>query len=131
MEQVASALEGVVGERDAIDIPREIAQGVLAAADLLDVNGPGALPDCGIEIEAQAGALEGSAQLRAKDSGERIAGHEEARISRLDPGSAIRGEPTGRNEEMGVRMVIERARPAVQDREDADRATDPGRVIRE
>lgn len=43
-------LDAVVGEGDAIDVTREVEQGVLTRADLLHVHGPRLLPHCGIDL---------------------------------------------------------------------------------
>ena len=82
---VLEALERMVGERDAIDIAREVAHGLLAAADLLDVNRPGALPHGGIEITTEAGPGEAGLHFRAKDLSEGVAWHQEARMPGPDP----------------------------------------------
>jgi hypothetical protein len=49
----------------------------------------------------------------------------------LDPGAAVGGQSTCGDQKVGMRMVVERARPGVQDRQNAGRAADPGRVLRE
>jgi hypothetical protein len=46
-------------------------------------------------------------------------------MSRLDPGRAIGGESSRGDEKVGVRMILERARPGVEHREDAGRCADP------
>jgi hypothetical protein len=53
------------------------------------------LPHGRIDLLIEAGAGERSTQLCAKDAREHVAGSEEARVSRLDPGRAIggRGRP--------------------------------------
>jgi hypothetical protein len=45
-----AALDAVVGEGDPKDVAREVEGGVLAAADLLDVNVPGLLEDFRREV---------------------------------------------------------------------------------
>lgn len=62
------AFDAVVGERDAVDVAREIEQGVLAGADLLHVDGPPLIPDGGIDLLIQAGAGERGMELHAKDA---------------------------------------------------------------
>ena len=113
------AFDAVVVERDALDVAREIGQGVLARADLLHVHGPALLPHSWIDVLIQAVTGEGGADLRVKDAREHVAGPEEARMRRLDPGRAVGGEPAGGDEEVGVRMILERARPGVEHRKDA------------
>jgi len=65
---VLEALDAVVVERDAIDVAREIAQSMLAGADVLHVHDPPLVPHCRIDLLIQTGTGEGSAQLRAKEA---------------------------------------------------------------
>ena len=48
-----------------------------------------------------------------------------------DPRLPIGREAAGGDEQVDVRMIFERARPRVQDREDPDRAADPGAIVGE
>ena len=57
----------------------------------------------------KASAGQGVAHSGAKDLRECVARHEEARMSGLDPGCTIGGEPARGDEEVCVRMVLERA----------------------
>ena len=123
--------EPVIGEGHVIDVAREIARRVRSAPDLWDVHGPPACPHGGIDRASQLGPLEGRAHLRATDRGEHVPGHEEARVRRLDPCGTVGREPARGDEEMRVRMVLHRARPRVEDREDAERAADPGAIVGE
>ena len=52
-------------------------------------------------------------------------------MSGRDPRRAVAREAAGGDEEMDVRMILERARPGVEDREDPDRAADPGAIVGE
>jgi hypothetical protein len=49
-------------------------------------------------------------------------------MSRLDPGGAIGGEATRSDEEVSVRMILERARPGVKHGKAAEGAADPGAI---
>jgi len=62
---------------------------VLAVADLLDVDGPGDLPDARIEVLGESGTGERLPHLGAEDPGERAAGYEEPGMGRLDPGRTV------------------------------------------
>ena len=89
----AAVLEGfqrVVAEGDAVDVARERADGVIAGPDLLDVHGPLAAPDRGIDRRVQVGSHESRAHLCAEDLGEHVSRREEARMGRLDPRGAVR-----------------------------------------
>lgn len=46
----------------------------------------------------------------------------------FDPGRPVRGEPTGGDEQMGMGVILERAGPGVQHRQDTGRAADPLRI---
>jgi hypothetical protein len=75
---VFEAFEAVVGKGHAVDVAREVERGLLAAADLLDMDDPRPLPCGGIEITIQAGASHGIPHLGAEEFGEYKAGEEEA-----------------------------------------------------
>ena len=122
---VGEGFELVIGEGDVTDVPREIARRVLAAPDLLGVHGPGARPYGGIDRIRQRGPLEGGAHLRAKDRREPVARHEKARVRRLGPRDPVGCESARSDEQMRVRMVLQRAGPRVEHGEDAERAADP------
>ena len=106
---LVESVQAVVGERDAVDVAREIERGLLAAADRLEVDRPGFLPHARIDRAAQSRTGQRIAHLRAKDRGEGVAGHEESRMSGRDPRGAIGREPTGGDEEVRVGMVVEGA----------------------
>ena len=59
--------DALVGERDAVDVMREIERGVMSAADLLDVNGPRSVPDVGIDMLGEGCVGEGVAHLCPED----------------------------------------------------------------
>ena len=122
------ALEAVVGEGHAVDVAREVARGVLAASDLLHMHGPGSLPDRGIDVAIEAGAMERVAQLHAEDRRKCVAGQEKAPVGRLHPRRPVRGEPARGDKQVRVGVVVEPARPSVEDRQDAGRAADPGPI---
>ena len=128
---VFKAFEAVVGERDVVDVAREVARRMLPAADLLHVDRPGFLPHARIDHAAQARPDQGVAHLRAKDRGERVARQEEPRVRGLDPRRAVGREPPGGDEEVRMRMVLHGARPGVEDRHDAERAADPRAIVGE
>jgi hypothetical protein len=69
--------------------------------------------------------------LRAEDGGERVAGEQKARVRGSDPRLAVRREATSGDEEVDVRMILQRARPGVQDGDNPDRATDPLAIVGE
>src|SRR5688500_669681 len=49
----------------------------------------------------------------------------------LEPRGTVARKPAGGHEEVRVRMVVERARPGVEHRQNADLAADPGAIRRE
>lgn len=72
----------IVGERDAGDVAREVEHGMLATADLLDVDGPAAFQTLGSISSPEAGSFEVIAELRAEDRQQRVAASEVA-IARI------------------------------------------------
>ena len=88
---LVEAFDAVVGEYDAIDVARQIEQGLLTGTNLLHVHGRSLFPDGRIDLLMQAGAGKRSTQLCAKDAREHVAGSEEARMSRLEPRPSHRG----------------------------------------
>ena len=128
---VTHALDPLIGERDPIDVAREIECGVLPGPNGLDVDRPPPLPHARIDGRAQAGARQRRTHLRAKHRRHRVPGHQESGMRWLDPGRSIGRQPAGRDEQMHMRMVFERARPRVQHGQDARRAADPLPIVRQ
>lgn len=53
---VLEPLQSMIGERDVIDVARELSVGLRAPADLLHVHGPDPQPDGGIDVLRHPGA---------------------------------------------------------------------------
>ncbi len=71
------------------------------------------------EFASAIGAPEGRDKLSTKDPAQHLHRKEE-RVARFDPGSVIRRQPTGWNNAMNVRMVLEFLTPGVQHAEETD-----------
>jgi hypothetical protein len=95
-------LEAVVGQGDAMDVARQVLGGVVAVAGMLEVDGPGLAEDPRIEPGEQVHALEAVAHLGAEDLREGVTGDEEAAVSRLAPGLAVRRQSAGGDQQVDV-----------------------------
>jgi len=126
---VGEAGEPLIGQPDAIDVAREIERRLCARADLLDMDGPPTSPDARVDGGCHARAPKRAPHVRAENGGEDVARNEKARVRGHAPRLPVGSEPAGRNEEVGMRMILERAGPRVEDGEDPDGATDPRAIV--
>lgn len=128
---VFEPFDALVGEGDAVHVAGEVGGGMIAVAGVLEMDGPGFAPEEGVEIVVEAGEVKRVADLGAEDLRESEAWEEEAGVCGLDPGGPIARESAGGEEEMGVGMEGEGARPGVEHSENAQAATDPLAVVGE
>lgn len=128
---VGEAGEPLISQPDAINVAREIERRLCARADLLNMDRPPSSPDARIDGGRQASALKHALHVRAEDRGEGVARNEKARVRGREPRLPVGGEPAGRDEEVRMRMILERAGPRVEHGEDPDGATDPRAIVGE
>ena len=75
--------------------------------------------------------LEGIAELGAEDLAQSLDGHQKSGVLGGKPLLAIGREAAGGHQIMDMGMVVEMARPGLQDTDEAERATDPTGVAGE
>jgi hypothetical protein len=80
------------------------------------------------EFISAIGAAEQSQELAPKHLGEDFPGQKESRARGADPTGTIRGDPTGGNQAVQVRMRTNLLVPGVQHRQEADLGSDAARV---
>src|SRR4029077_18352448 len=117
---VIEGLDAVIGDRDAMDVAREVLGGVLAIASFLKVDIPGFAEDSRIDLVQETLLIEGVADFGTENRGEGVSRDEEAAMGGLAPGAAWVRQPAGGGEQVDVGMVGEVARPGVEHRQDAE-----------
>lgn len=124
-------LDAVIGDRDAMDVAREVLGGVLPIASFLEVDVPGFAEDCRIDLAQKTCPMEGVADFGTENRGEGVSRHEEAAVSGLAPSAALVRQPAGGGEQVDVGMVGEVARPGVEHRQDTELGADPLWIVGE
>ena len=126
---LAEACEALIGERDAIDIAREIQRRVPSVTNWLNMDGPAPVPHARVDSRDNTGAGQRVVHLRSEEAGEDIAGEQKPGMGRPNPRRAIWGEPTGAHQQMHMRMIVERPRPGVEHGQDGGRPADPRAIV--
>jgi hypothetical protein len=112
---VGQEVEGAVGGGGLEDVAAEIAQGIFARANRLEIDDPALLPDFGGECFPGGWVLflEGFGEEGAEVLGQGSFGEEEL-VAGGDPGALVGAEATAGHQIMDVRMVEEGAGPGVE-----------------
>jgi hypothetical protein len=127
---VVAGGDGLVGQSGAVHVASEVVENDVGASDGLREHDPALVPRN--LWQAQAG--HGGASVREEASSEELRQgvdrHEEglAPLGRRPPRAAIGRDPAGGDEQVDVRMPLERAGPGVEHGEGADAPAEPVRI---
>ena len=111
---VREADEALVGESDLEDRGGEGGEGGVAVGVRLTVDVPGDSPDLGIDVLQETGSAHVFFEDGAVERGEGFDGYKEVGAGG-QPGRAVLGEATARNDGVDVRVVLELPAPGMQD----------------
>jgi hypothetical protein len=102
----------------------------LAAADQLTIDDPILLPDLRWHLWVEGSFLEGVAELGAEYLAQSLDGHQELGVFGGEP-LAIGREAASGHQIVDMGMVVEIARPGLEDADEAELGTDKARVTSE
>ncbi len=116
--------DAVIADSNSEDVASKIKQRVTAVADMFCMNDPVSSPDLLGDMVLETGLCKSIANLGTEDDLESISGYEEPWVCWLDPGRAIRSEPSGSDEDVDMGVKDQSARPRMEDSKDGEAAAD-------
>jgi hypothetical protein len=86
---LAETHQSMIGKSNSVDVPREVERGMAAAADPLNMYGPGSIPDLWIDLACKPRARYRMPQFGAEDCRQHVARHHESAMRWLHPRTSV------------------------------------------